>query len=462
MPIVIKTKAAEKSKADSNPTFFPNEMSEMNESGPTDHVEPTEDGLAEQFAAKHAGEFRFDHRQKQWFWWDGNTWRFDETQRAVHLCRLLARKYRGDETKMASTRAAEGIERMARCDPRLAVTSDVWDRDPFLLGTPSGTVDLRTGKLREPRRQDFITKTTSVAPAPKGTPAAVFEKFLDDATNGDKDLQRFLQQFAGYCLTGLTSEHAILFIFGPGGNGKSVLQNILFQAMGSYAAAVSMDTFAATKQQAHSTNIAMLQSVRLVIASENERDHGWPEARMNQLTGGDPVTARLMRKDNVTFIPKLKLMLAGNHKPRLPGVNKAVQRRLILVPFLNTPQHPDQTLPNKLQQELPAVLRWMIDGCLDWQANGLTRPTVVREATQEYFEEQDLCGRWIAEQCDCGPDKKATATELYGSWSTFAAANGEATGSMKLFGDMLAGRGFQKKKSGSIVYLGIQLAEQST
>jgi putative DNA primase/helicase len=156
-----------------------------------------------------------------------------------------------------------------------------------------------------------------------------------------------------------------------------------------------------------------------------------------------------------TFVPKFKLMVVGNHKPQLGTVNEAARRRFLIVPFLYKPDKPDKTLGAKLREEYPAILRWMIDGCLDWQENGFVLPDIVKQATSDYFEDEDLSGRWIAEKCECGPAVKGKASLLYESWKEFAQANGEDPGSSKTFAEMLGNHGFKKIKSDGVKYLGI-------
>ena len=206
-----------------------------------------------------------------------------------------------------------------------------------------------------------------------------------------------------------------MFIYGPGGNGKSQLQKLMSEILGDYTKTAAMDTFTASRHQRHLTEIAMLDGARFVGMSETEKGQMWSQARINQLTGGDPVTANYMRQDLFTFVPKFKLMVVGNHKPQLGTVNDAARRRFLIVPFLYKPDKPDKTLGAKLREEYPAILRWMIEGCLDWQANGFVLPDVVKQATSDYFEDEDLCGRWIAECCECGPGVKGKAILLYES-----------------------------------------------
>ena len=178
-----------------------------------------------------------------------------------------------------------------------------------------------------------------MAPVPGDCPRWL--KFLDETTNGDAGLIRFLQQWCGYALTGITREHALVFVYGPGGNGKTVFLNVVNEILNDYATVAAMDTFTASKTDKHSTDLAMLHGARLVTASETEEGRAWAEARIKQITGGDRVTARFMRQDNFTYVPQFKLMIIGNHKPVLHNVDEAAQRRFHIVPFMIRPETPD-------------------------------------------------------------------------------------------------------------------------
>lgn len=424
---------------------------------PEPTVELTEDSIARILVDLHGEYVRFDHDVSEWFYWVGRRWIADKTGRGFDIARLHCREHRRGNRLLSTRRAIDGVEKMARCDQRIAVTSCNWDRDPWLLGTPEGEVDLRTGELRDADPAHFITKLTRIAPAVEGAPCPEFMKFLHAATNGDVGVQRLLQQFGGYCLTGLTVAQVLLFIYGPGGNGKTVLQNVFREILGDYAVTAAMETFAASKQPRHLTELAMLQGARLVGVSETEKGQKWAEARINLVTGGDPITANRMRQDHFTYVPQFKLLIVGNHKPQLGTVNDAARRRFIIVPFLHKPAKPDAQLMNKLRAEYPAVLRWMIDGCIDWSANGISIPDAVKEATSEYFEEQDLLGRFLAEKCICSPELQTSAAALFEVFKAFAIANGEHPGTSTSFGSQLAQHGFKKKKSGTSVYLGIGL-----
>ena len=167
-----------------------------------------------------------------------------------------------------------------------------------------------------------------------------------------------------------------MFCWGQGGNGKGVFFNTLAYVLGDYAVVAAPDLLLETKGDRHPTDMAMLMGARLVIASEVAPGRAWDEPKLKSLTGGDPITARFMRQDFFTYSPQFTLLVAGNHKPSFRSVDEAIRRRVQLVPFLqNIPRaERDPQLFEKLKEEAPAILRKLIDGCLEWQRQGLNPP----------------------------------------------------------------------------------------
>ena len=463
-----KTADWAREKGEANGRRELNRIWDKSDAAPLDHIEWTEDGIACAFATKHADDLKYDHDVGSWIEWNGQAWRKDRTDRGFSWSRIMCRNVRRNSEapdSLAKASAAAAVERFARSDPSMAVTADHWDRDPMLLGTPGGTVDLRTGDLFPANPDDCITKLTGIAPdAEANCPRWV--QFIADATDGDPELIRYLQQFFGYCLTGLTREHALLFIHGSGGNGKSVFLNTMAGILGEYAQVAAMETFTASNSDRHPTDLAMLRGARMVCVSETQDGRAWAESRIKQLTGGDPISARVMRQDFFTFLPQFKLVVVGNHKPSLRNVDEAARRRFNIVLFEHKPPEPDRDLERKLKADWPGILRWAIEGCLDWQRNGLVRPEVVVTATENYFAAQDIVHQWIDESCSLGSGESATAAILFGSWSDHAQANGEKPGSAKWFTQTLERLGCVSTKNtpgfhGKRGFLGIGLRLRS-
>ena len=412
----------------------------------------TEDAAALAFAERYRDTLRFNHDIGKWFVWTGTRWQCERTGLAFAWARELARELaRAQPNKVrltsSKTTFASGVERFARTDRAFAVTSEIWDQNSYLLGTPAGVVDLRTGLLQTPVPEDFITKLTAVAPACTFA-CPRWQQFLKEATNDDQALIDFLQQFVGYMLTGDTTEHSLLFIHGGGGNGKTVFQNTCGGILGDYAKVAAMETFVASGADKHPTDVAMLHGARLVTASETEEGRAWAESRIKQLTGGDKISARFMRQDFFEFTPQFKLMLIGNHQPTLRNVDDATRRRFNIVPFIHSPLIPTATSKRSSVRNGRGILRWMIDGCLLWQRFGLVRPKVVLDATEEYFAGQDSIQQWIADRCETGKGTLSdTSSNLFRSWTAWANANGEKPGTSKWFAQALRRQGFKQYRT---------------
>jgi putative DNA primase/helicase len=436
-------------------------------------IEYSDESLAQRFTAQHEHDLRFANQWGRWLRWDGQRWRTDETLEAFDLARAVAREASAEivsgsprlAANVASAKTVAAIERLARADRRHAIRSEFWDADPWLLNTPGGTVDLRTGELRPHSRGDLITKITAVAP---GGECRLWLAFLHRVLRGDEDLIAFVQRMLGYSLTGSIRDHALFFLYGPGANGKGVFVNTFQQIMGDYASIASMETFVASKHERHPTDLAMLRGARAVIAQETEEGQRWAEARIKALTGGDPISARFMRQDFFTFQPTFKLLIAGNHKPSLRNVDEAVRRRFNLVPFTVTipKDERDPELAEKLKAEWPGIVAWAIEGCLEWQRIGLAPPAAVLDATDEYLADEDAIGRFLEERCD-STDMLVLeeVQDLFASWREWCTASGEYAGSMRRFSENLAARGFIRDRHPTTrrkAFRGIRLLVRAT
>jgi putative DNA primase/helicase len=378
------------------------------------------------------------------------------------ICRTIAKTVPEPDKarKIASSATVSSVERLARYDLRHRVNADEWDADLWLTNTPSGTVDLRTGKMQPHRRRDYITKILPVSP---GGDCPLFRGFLGRVTDGDVGLQNFVQRVAGYCLTGSIREHSLFFLYGLGANGKSVFLNTITGLLEPYTATAPMEMFLAShnSSERHPCDMAALRGARLVTAQEVEKGCRWAENKLKALTGGDRITARFMHQNFFEYTPQFKLILVGNHRPALRSVDEAIRRRFNLVPFTVTipPAERDPNLCEKLKAEWPGILAWAIEGCLAWQREGLNSPAVVRAATADYFGGEDALGRWIDERCNLGATEKASSNALFTSWKEWAEKTGEYVGSQKNFSQSLEAReGIARyRTSDARGYLGISL-----
>lgn len=430
-----------------------------------DHIQGTsDDTLAVSFADNFNDKLRYVGQWNKWMTWTGNKWEFDYMLVAYRQAREYIRKVakgisdklfkarveeippnastqtvkvkRADaraESRRAvkyllSSRTIHSVASLARSDNRIALPIDAWDKDPYLLNTPGGTVDLRTGNVRKHNPFDYITRITAASPA-SDKPTQWLE-FLKTIMHGDDAMILYLQKVFGYCLVGDVKEHEMYFAYGTGGNGKGVTLNTMRNILGDYGVEANIETFIITASQGHPTELASLRGARLVTCGETDEGQRWAEARIKKMTGGDPVRARFMRQDEFEYSPQFKLFLAGNHKPKLSNVDEAIKRRFRLIPFTyNIPKNKiDLDLGQKLRAEWPNILHWALEGCLMWQREGLLPPASVSEATQSYLNQEDAASAWWDECCIAEPDAFTTAQALYDSWVKWAQANGEPYG----------------------------------
>jgi len=423
-------------------------------------VEYSEQDLADTFLAEHGDRVRSVPLQKSWLVWDGARWKRDEKRVTPALARdtlrriadRVARQGATAKEKRAALRLARAISSaqkvtnvlaLAGADPRVTVIPEMLDAGRWVLNTPSGIVDLKTGELLPHDADLLLTKITGVPLAPGGD-CPRWKAFLREATGGDQAMSQYLQRLLGYCLTGSVREHVIAFIHGPGGNGKTVLVETAAFVLGDYATHAPMNTFMASAFDRHPTEVAALQGARFVTASETDERGRWNEARLKSLSGGDRVTARFMRQDFFEFDPQFKLVLIGNHKPELTSVGDAIRRRLHLIPFTTRPPKPDPDLLEKLRAEAPAILGWMVEGCFAWQREGLAAPKAVQAATEEYLSDEDALGRWLTEECEVDLEAAQPTLELFVSWCTWCRERGEDPGTSRRFAQLLINRGFKR------------------
>jgi putative DNA primase/helicase len=304
--------------------------------------------------------------------------------------------------------------------PLRLVEADVFDADPLLLNVRNGTLDLRTGELRPHCREDMCTRLAPVD-FDASAPAPLFEAFLARIFAGDQEVIGFLQRFLGYCLTGSVEEQVMGVFHGTGANGKSTLLGLLVALLGDYAQQLSPTFLLATKYPAHQEEQERLRGHRLACAIETPAGERFNEALVKHLTGGDRISARGIRAHRVEFNPTHKLILAANDKPEVRGMDEAIWRRLLLVPFgVEIPaEERDPRLREKLIAEAPGILAWLVAGCLEWRSGGLRPPSTVMAASADYRLEMDTVGRFLEAECVRGPGffvKKGQLRTAYEDW----------------------------------------------
>jgi putative DNA primase/helicase len=420
----------------------------------------TDLGNAERFVDTYRDRVLWCPARKSWLVWDGARWAWDERGNVRRLAHKVARgiykdaAHEPDEAKQREiakfARASQNESRIGamlnEAKPYLAVGMDELDRDPWLINCQNGTLDLRTGKLKAHDPADRITKIVPEEYDPDA-PYPRFEQFLGE-TLVDEAVISFVKRYSGYTLTGITRERLLAILYGFGKNGKTTLVELLRDVMGDYATNTDTETLLMKRYQGVGNDVAALKGARFVSAAEVEQGRRLAESKVKQLTGQDTVSARFLFAEKFDFKPEFKLWLSTNNKPDVKGTDDAIWDRLRLIPFTQrfNGARQDPKLPEKLRAEMPGVLAWMVEGCLEWQEHGLGEPESVREATEQYRAEMDTLAAFIEDRCVVRPDTVAPATPLYKEYQMWCDDAGEKPETQKMFGMRLRERGFVSDK----------------
>jgi len=343
----------------------------------------------------------------------------------------------------------------------LPVQFEDLDADPWLFNVANGVLDLRTAELLPPSPERLITKQSPIVFDPDAQ-CPLWRRFLHRIFDGDVELVSYMQRLAGYCLTGSVEEQMLSFFYGNGSNGKSTLTVVLQKLLGEYACSSPSTLLLARSNDQHPTAFADLRGIRLTVCQETEQGKAWDESLVKQLTGDDIIRARRMHKDFFEFRPSHKIVMSGNHKPTVKGVDHGIWRRVRLVPFAATigDGEKDKKLMLKLMAELPGILNWALEGCLLWQTHGLGTCAAVDAGTQEYREEEDVIGQFFETSAMLAPEALTARRDLYRAYDNWSRGQGEIPMSTKGFTQKMVAKGFKMKKvQGERYWIGVGLKD---
>jgi putative DNA primase/helicase len=428
-----------------------------------DLASSTDLGNARRLVKAEGMNIRYCYKNKSWYLWDGEIWAKDETGGIQRLAKktvkgILNEALDLDEEQskilVAHEHGSESEARLnsmvslARSEEGVPIRLVDLDCNPMLFNCKNGTIDLNTGQVREHRRDDLISKLSSVEYDPVAQ-CSTWLKFLDTITEGNEELSNYLQRCVGYSMTGVTCEDALFLLYGTGSNGKRFV-------FGDYSEVADFGSLVVSNNHSIRNDLAKLNGARFVTASESNSGKRLDEEVIKKLTGGDMITARYLYSDHFNFTPQFKLWLGTNHKPIIRGQDNGIWRRIRLIPFtVSIPtDEVDLHLTDKLKLEAPGILKWALKGLADWQEDGLREPSVVYNATQEYRSEQDVLAHFLNTRCILEKDAKSKARDLYMLYKGWAEATGEHVMNERAFSNALKERGFEqgnRKSAGNVL-----------
>jgi putative DNA primase/helicase len=424
----------------------------------------TDVGNARRLIAQHGEKIRYCYTTRRWYVWTGRRWMQDHTGTVERFAKKtvrgiygqaaqnnddLQRKRLGAWAKTSESRGRiTAMIDLAKSERGVPIEPEELDSDPWILNFNNGTLDLRTGELRQHDPADLCTKIIPFDFNANAT-CPMFSRFLRRIFDNNAALIGFVQRAFGYSLSGDVREQVIFVFWGSGANGKSTLLETIRAGLGDYASTADSSLLMAKTHDGVRNDVARLAGIRLVSTGETEAGRYLAESLVKLLTGNDKIAARFLYSEFFEFDAQFKLILATNHKPAIRGTDNAIWRRIRLVPFKVTiPEgEQDRSLPQKLRRELPGILAWAVRGCLKWRKEGLGQPDEVIAATQAYREEMDVLGGFLKDRCVERVDLREAAATLYSNYTNWCESNGERPLTQQRFGVALADRGFTPNRT---------------
>jgi len=473
-----------------------------------DCLSKNEAGDAELFIELNRGRLAYDHSAGLWFTWAGHHWEPDTTEQALSRVGEVAGSYLAEMKRQAwarigaekagQTKQADAAEKLENALSRrarelhtvrrrqdvlhlaragadtLGISGDEWDRDPMSLAVQNGVVDLRTGAFRDGKPEDYFK---TYAPTPwegRNAPCPTWEAFLESTFDGDGDLVAFMGRLLGYSITGKTTEAVLPILWGSGRNGKTVLLQGIADALGNdltgpLEGEMLLESHFKRPSGGPSSDLLHLRGKRLTWLSETNENRRLNAGKVKLLTGGDLITGRApYAARQITFTPTHKIFLCTNHRPKADAQDMALWHRVLLIPFgmafvpnpdPNKPNErlADLDLPEKLRAEQSGILAWLVQGCLEWQRQGLNPPESVRAATNEYRDGEDTLKTFLQDRCTERPGQTVRADAFFKAYQVWVEGSGDKPVNSTKFGRYMGALfDFTKDRTGKF-YIGVGL-----
>ena len=442
--------------------FTPKELEKVIESGLKYQRDKnyllTDLSNAERIKDQYGSSLRYCYKTERWHIWDGCVWLADEKGQMHDFAQKLVRDIMheqietnpGEFKKVLPLQSHTRIKAMIEeSKPMLSCLPQDFEKDPMLLNCQNGIIDLTNGNLL-PHDPDLMLSKLAPVNYDPNAKCPLWDSFIDEIMLGKNDLIKFLQRMAGLSLTGRMDEQYFFILYGEGNNGKTTFVECMRDVLGTYSIAMPAEGITIKKfGMDNKHQMARLPGIRLATVSETEKGEQLAESLIKQFTGGGEINAEMKYGHPFSFRPVAKIWIETNFKPVIRGRDKAIWRRVILVPFSFHVEEflKDKELRSKLSKELPGILNWAIQGCLDLQQHGLEPPEKVLDAVEEYKAESDVLGDFINEHFiidDGGTTRFSEARQLYVDWCK---ANNEEARSSTWLGKALSER-FEKVNVG--------------
>lgn len=436
-------------------------------------------GNAKRFIDEYGEVLRYNTDNKHWMIWNGNYWQHDISEQVKNYVEIMAEKMmfeckeeRDKQMREAMLRnvnyiynsaGKEAVLKEARHVEGIPTMNSDYDTQPYLLCCKTKTYDLFSGEAYKSKESDMLSMTTNEDIDLDNEPT-LFLKTLNEMFQSNERVIDYLQRAFGYSISNLTKEQCMFILYGDGNNGKSLLLDVIREALGSYS--ISSRPQLLTEQPNGNSNleeIARLKGKRFIVVEEAKAGDRLDESLVKSLTSGiGNQVARFLYGNSFEFAVTGKIWMATNYKPVIKGTDKGIWRRIKIIPLnVDFTGREDKDLRNKLRAETPQILGWLVKGFDKYRERGLDDINEVKDSVQAYKDEMDIVAKWISECCDILPSYFEQASVLFKNFNAYCKQNKEYELSQTLFGRNLSKKFAKRAFSGRNVYMGIRLKKKA-
>jgi len=354
-----------------------------------------------------------------------------------------------------------------------------FDNHPWLLPVANGVINLKTGAIEQGHPADLLTRQLAIA----YDPTADYEPWQQVVNEicDNPEISAFLKRSFGYAITGHANEQHIWIFTGPGRNGKGVLFSMLQSVLGPYYHEINRGMLLQQRNEpspaATSEHKYSLLGKRIIVGAETNRGQRIDAAAIKSLTGEDLIVCRPLYKSEIIFSPTHTLFLHTNHIPAGLTRDFALRERLFKIEFpymyvddvaaaeRKEPgkkgmfRKKDVNLKTKLRACLPGILRWLVEGCLEWQQIGLAPPPVITKNVDDLAAEENYVAAFYAdclEQVETNPPTRIGITSMYDAFRWWGSENLDPDYQLphlKTITAALRDMGYTTERKGGRVYL---------
>ena len=430
-------------------------------------------GISKLFSDVYKKECRYVAERKKWYIYNGKVWTENElgamelakefTEALLEYAQSIPISTDEDEISRREM-FIKYVQKLQKRGAREILLKDAaskypihmgeFDTDPYIFNCRNCTLDLGTMKAYPHNPEDLLTKMADVfydsqAVCPR------WEQHMDEITEGDAKLKKYMQKAFGYALTGDTRFECFFILFGSTSrNGKGTPMDTVLSLLGDYGRAAMPDTLAqrlSPNGSGPSEDIARLAGARLVNISEPDQKMVLSTSLVKTLTGNDTVTVRFLYENNFEYRPTYKIFINTNYLPKASDITIFRSGRVKVIPFnhrfIGAGQ--DNGLKGELRkpENLSGVLNWCIEGLRILETEGFDEPDAVKRAVDKYAKDSDKIARFMEEYMEENPYGEILTDEAYRVFDDWCKFNGQFAGATSLFKQSLESHGVTVKKT---------------